>query len=83
MGASENASYPYSIYGISPCADAGDGDNVNSEEYDIRGVGFGRNLDKTDGTDDGVIDMGAYEYKFGEDPLCSTIWTGTNRFRLD
>lgn len=72
VGTNVNASHPYSLYGNSLCADAGDGYNVNFEDYDIRGVGFGRNLDKTDGNA-GTIDIGAYEHKFGENPPYSPI----------
>jgi len=58
----------------SPCADVGN--NVyNSQLYDIRGISFDRKLNKTDGTA-GTIDMGAYEYKFGTDPLIPCINPG-------
>lgn len=67
VGSSENADHPYLIYGNSPCADAGDTDPNNDEDYDIRGYDYGRKLDKTNGSE-GIIDMGAYEYKYGEDP---------------
>ena len=56
------------LLGISPCVDAGD-DSYNSELYDIRGIGFGRKLLKTDSLQIGPIDMGAYEYKNGIDVL--------------
>lgn len=56
---------PYHIYGISPCVDAGS-DAANSLDYDIRGTGFPRKLDKTTGGT-GTIDMGAYEYKLNTD----------------
>jgi len=59
------SSYPYNIYGTSPCADAGN-DSYNSQDYDIRGEGFPRKLNKTTG-ETGVIDMGAYEYKYAND----------------
>jgi len=65
VGSSNNPSHPYSIGGISPCADAGNNDYC-SESYDIRGSGFGRKLNKTTGAS-GTIDMGAYEYKVGTD----------------
>ncbi len=77
VGSSVNADHPYSIYGSSPCADVGDDDLVNNEDYDIRGLGYDRNLDKSDGSA-GIIDMGAYEYKFGTDPLAPDItWDGS------
>ncbi|MFZ5516844.1 MAG: choice-of-anchor D domain-containing protein [Candidatus Zhuqueibacterota bacterium] len=57
----------YRIYNVSPCADAGY-DAYNSETTDIRGAGFDRKLNKTNGSA-GTIDMGAYEYKFGTDPV--------------
>ncbi len=65
----QNPSHPYSLTGASPCVDVGLS-SANSETYDIRGADFGRDLNKTTGavsTD--KIDMGAYEYKFGTDPL--------------
>jgi hypothetical protein len=52
----------------SPCADEGQ-DSYISEPFDIRGTGFGRFLLKTDHTQSGPVDMGAYEYKDGTDPL--------------
>jgi len=58
----------YRLLGISPCVDAGI-DSFNNEVYDIRGIGFGRKLLKTDSSQIGPIDMGAYEYKKGVDPL--------------
>jgi len=66
VGASGNPNHPYSIYGISPCVDAGDY-KTTVENYDIRGNGFGRMLNGANGTA-GTIDMGAYEYKYGSDP---------------
>ena len=69
--------YPYSIYGTSPCADAGN-NSINAETTDIRGGSFGRKLDKASGTA-GTIDMGAYEYNFSSDPLASPItWNGSS-----
>jgi hypothetical protein len=56
----------FRIYGISPCTDHAN-DGVNSETTDIRGSG--RKLLKTDHTQTGRIDMGAYEYLEGSDPL--------------
>jgi parallel beta-helix repeat protein len=65
----------YRLYGVSPCVDAGY-NAYNSETTDIRGTGFGRKLLKTDHTQGGPIDMGAYEYKEGSDPddLKDEIW---------
>ncbi|NCA85662.1 MAG: T9SS type A sorting domain-containing protein [Clostridia bacterium] len=56
------------IYGMSPCADAGN-NAANTKITDIRGGDFGRKLDKNNHTLAGTIDMGAYEYKEGTDPL--------------
>jgi len=50
--------HPYLIYGNSPCVDAGNNDYV-TEQYDIRGSGYPRKLDKTTGKA-GTIDMGTY-----------------------
>ncbi len=69
VGSSINPAHPYSILGTSPCADAGN-DSYNSQAYDIRGVGYPRKLNNTTGGV-GTIDMGAYEYKIGDDPLTS------------
>ncbi|MCF7869443.1 MAG: hypothetical protein K9N09_12190, partial [Candidatus Cloacimonetes bacterium] len=65
VGSTLNPQYPYAILRTSPCADAGD-NTANSETYDIRGSGFERKLNKTDGSS-GIIDIGAYEYNFYED----------------
>ena len=54
----------YRLYGSSPCVDAGNNE-YNTENFDIRSVGFGRKLLKTDATQTGPIDMGAYEFKNG------------------
>ncbi|NPD47752.1 T9SS type A sorting domain-containing protein [Lentimicrobium sp. S6] len=63
----------YRITSLSPCADVGN-DAVNSETYDIRGTGYGRKLLKTDASSSGIIDMGAYEFKYGEDPFTTLEW---------
>ena len=67
------------IAGNSPCLDAGL-DSYNSQQNDLRGAGYARKLNKADGTV-GTIDMGAYEYKFGEDPAIGATynWVGTNQ----
>jgi hypothetical protein len=52
----------------SPCLDAGY-DSYNTQAFDIRGKGYNRKLLKTDATQTGIIDMGAYEYLSGE---CTT-----------
>jgi hypothetical protein len=65
------------ISGISPCADAGN-DAANTELTDIRGEGFGRKLDKNDHTLPGTIDMGAYEYKEGADPVTTRLYVNEN-----
>lgn len=57
----------FRILGTSPCCDTGN-DTYNSQTYDIRGSGFPRKLDKNTGNV-GTIDIGAYEYKFSNDPL--------------
>lgn len=69
--------FEYLIAGTSPCADAGL-DSFNSQNFDLRGAGFERKLNKSDAST-GTIDMGAYEYKFGTDPAGGTTytWTGT------
>jgi len=68
--------YPYLIFGESPCVDVGYND-ATTETTDIRGGTYERKLNKTDGLA-GTIDMGAYEYKFGIDPLPGEItWTGS------
>ena len=54
------------LYGNSPCVDDGF-DDYNTKTTDIRGAGFGRKLLKTDHTQNGTIDMGAYEYMEGTD----------------
>ncbi len=64
----------YRLYGNSPCVDAGN-NNYNSEMTDIRGTGFGRKLLKTNQEQEGTIDMGAYEYKNGTDPLILYVKT--------
>ncbi len=64
----------YRIYGNSPCVDAGN-DDYNPGTSDIRGAGFGRKLLKTGQEQEGTIDMGAYEYKKGIDPLIFFVKT--------
>ncbi|ROL61669.1 T9SS C-terminal target domain-containing protein [Bacteroidetes/Chlorobi group bacterium ChocPot_Mid] len=59
--------YPFLILGESPCVDAGNNTYI-SEDYDIRGAGYSRKLNKTTGGA-GTVDMGAYEYKVNVDPL--------------
>ncbi len=66
----------YRIYGNSPCVDTGDNDSCDAT-YDIRGIGFSRKLDKTNGAD-GTIDMGAYEYKYSTDPAVKIIYVKHN-----
>jgi hypothetical protein len=72
-------SYDFRIYGSSGCVDTGES-TLNSLTTDIRGTGFGRKLLKTDATQAGPIDMGAYEYKNGFDPAssCENAITVTN-----
>ena len=64
------------IAGNSPCVDAGL-DTYNNQENDLRGADFGRKLNKASAST-GTIDIGAYEYKFGVDPVGSVsfIWSG-------
>ncbi|MBZ0200005.1 MAG: T9SS type A sorting domain-containing protein [Ignavibacteriaceae bacterium] len=57
----------YRLVGNSPAVDAGN-NSYNSQTYDIRGNGYSRKLNKNDGTA-GTIDIGSYEYQFGNDPL--------------
>ncbi|HPO61758.1 MAG TPA: choice-of-anchor Q domain-containing protein [Candidatus Kapabacteria bacterium] len=71
------ANTDFRIYGNSPCVDAGN-DSYNALTTDIRGVGFGRKLDKTTGLT-GTIDMGAYEYKEGTDPERMIIFVDTSK----
>ncbi|MCF8348566.1 MAG: T9SS type A sorting domain-containing protein [Bacteroidales bacterium] len=73
QGSTINATHPYAILGVSPCADEGD-NSYCTETYDIRG--FDRKLDKNDYTQAGIIDMGAYEFKEGTDPNNVLSWTG-------
>jgi hypothetical protein len=80
VGSSINPTHPYSILGISPCADAGN-NSYNSQAYDIRGAGYPRKLNKTTGGV-GTIDMGAYEYKIGDDPLTSIAASTPKKFTL-
>ena len=61
----------YRLFDNSPCLDAGS-DAYNSETYDIRGVGYSRKLLKTNSGSVGTIDMGAYEFKSGTDPVSCT-----------
>jgi hypothetical protein len=63
--------YPYTLFSNSPCADTGN-DAAITELYDIRGIGFGRKLNVTDGTT-GTVDMGAYEHKYGVDPINEAV----------
>ena len=64
----------YRLYGNSPCLDAGN-NGYNLAKTDIRSLGFGRKLLKTDHTQEGTIDMGAYEYKEGSDPIIFYVRT--------
>ena len=57
----------FRIAGNSPCADTGN-NALHSSTTDIRGAGFDRKLSKIDASIAGTIDMGAYEFKKGEDP---------------
>ncbi len=62
---SGNVLDPYLILGTSPCADAGD----NAYSFDTTDLrGSARKLNKTNATS-GTIDMGAYEYAYGDDTL--------------
>jgi parallel beta-helix repeat protein len=57
----------YRLTGASPCTDVGN-NTYNALGTDIRGTGFGRKLVKTNYTQEGTIDMGAYEYNSATDP---------------
>lgn len=70
VGSGSSADHPYSIDGSSPCADEGN-NSACTEIFDIRGIDYGRKLDKDDGTS-GTIDIGAYEYDYNQD------WSGAN-----
>lgn len=61
----------YRLFNTSPCTDAGN-NSYNALLNDIRGGGFGRKLLKTDYTQSGIIDMGAYEYNSNTDPVGCT-----------
>jgi hypothetical protein len=63
----------YRLTSGSPAADAGN-DTYNSQTTDIRGVGFGRKLLKTNAATTGTIDIGAYEYNSTSD--VNKSWTG-------
>ena len=65
FGTGEN---PYSLKNNSSCIDFGNNDYVN-EDYDIRGEGYLRKLNKKDGTVNGVVDIGAYEFNFMVDDI--------------
>jgi len=72
----DTANGDYRLTKNSPCLDAGN-DSYNAELYDIRGIGFGRNLLKGDSSQIGPIDMGAYEYKNGIDGdlfICGSVY---------
>ncbi len=70
----DTAQSDYRLYGNSPCVDTGN-DEYTTETNDIRGVSFGRKLLKIDHSQEGTIDMGAYEYKKGTDPLIHYVKT--------
>ncbi len=70
----DTAQSDYRLYGNSPCVDTGN-DEYTKETNDIRGVSFGRKLLKIDHSQEGTIDMGAYEYKKGTDPLIHYVKT--------
>ena len=74
VGKENNSTYPYLIFGFSPCVDGGN-DLYSKKSTDIRGGSFGRKLDKATGST-GTIDIGAYEWKKGTDPNNVFIWTG-------
>ena len=61
----------YRLTASSPCVDSGL-DSYNTETTEIRGNGYSRKLNKSTGLT-GTIDMGAYEYKAGSDPLVAEI----------
>ncbi len=63
----KSGNWIYNLCGTSPCIDAGYSDYL-SEVFDVRGVGYPRNLDKNTAAE-GRIDIGAFEYKLGSDPL--------------
>jgi parallel beta-helix repeat protein len=62
-----NPNNDFRIAGDSPCADAGN-EEYNDEEFDIRGAINLRKLLKTNASQSGPIDMGAYEYNADNDP---------------
>ncbi|MFZ4707725.1 MAG: choice-of-anchor Q domain-containing protein, partial [Bacteroidales bacterium] len=66
----DKATGDFRIFDNSPSADAGF-DAFNALTTDVRGTGFARKLNKVNASEVGTIDMGAYEYNFGIDPVCS------------
>jgi hypothetical protein len=76
VGRLNNALHPYLILGVSPCVDAGN-DVYSFDATDIRGGLFGRKLSKDDVAIKSPIDIGAYEWKNGNDPRNIFTWTGT------
>ena len=66
------SSHPYSICGNSAAVDAGN-NSYTSGTTDLRGNA--RKLNKSDGAV-GTVDMGAYEWRYGTDPLLFT-WDGS------
>ncbi|MEI6140717.1 MAG: choice-of-anchor Q domain-containing protein [Mariniphaga sp.] len=64
--------HPYALCGNSAGVDAGN-NSYCSEATDLRGTT--RSLSKIDGTA-GTVDMGAYEWRYGTDPMLFT-WDGS------
>ncbi len=69
----------YRLKAISSCIDAGN-DVFNGEHNDIRGAGYPRKTNKDNGAS-GRIDIGAFEYSIGVDPLPVTLVSFTAEFR--
>ncbi len=61
--------YKYILNGTSRCVDAGDNSLID-EQYDIRGIGYPRKKSKS-GSSYGTVDIGAFEYQSGIDPISS------------
>jgi hypothetical protein len=60
-----SSKFSFSLNSDSPCLDKG---YTINQLYDVRGIGYPRQLNKNNGNA-GTIDIGAYEFKYGVDPI--------------